>query len=152
MGAGDGDEFDWAVRTGVFRHIVERGRPPSAAETAETMGVGVEVALAAMQRLHHRHALLLDADGASIRMANPFSGVATSFRVRAREQAYWANCAWDALGIPAALKTDARIESSCAEDGSPIVLRVSDGRGVGRGEVVHFLVPFRRWYDDLVYT
>ena len=31
-------------------------------------------------------------------MAHPFSGVPTDYRVESSGVAYWANCAWDALG------------------------------------------------------
>ena len=85
-------------------------------------------------------------------MAHPFSGVPTPFRVEIGERSYWANCAWDALGIPAALAADARIAAVHAEDGAAAALAVEGGRVRGHGEVVHVLQPFRRWYDDLVFT
>lgn len=63
----------------------------------------------------------------------------------------WANCAWDALGIPAALHCDAAIIIEDPLGGAPLELSVVDGQVVGEG-LVHFLLPFRRWYDDLVET
>ncbi len=44
-------------------------------------------------------------------MAWPFSGVETLFQVSVSDKTYFANCAWDSLGIPAALHTDAEIEA-----------------------------------------
>jgi hypothetical protein len=35
--------------------------------------------------------------------------------------------------------------------GAPLALRVVDGQAFGDG-LVHFLLPFGRWYDDLVET
>ena len=87
-----------------------------------------------------------------IRMANPFSAVPTKFRVHARGRTYFANCAWDALGIPAALNASAGIQAACAQTGAPIGLNVQAGRVKDSGERVHFLVPFRYWYVDLVFT
>ena len=55
-------------------------------------------------------------------MANPFSGVETPFKVHANGKSYFANCAWDTLGIPAALHVDAEIEAACAQSGEPIRL------------------------------
>ena len=49
--------------------------------------------------------------GREIRMANPFSAVPTAFRVSAAGRWWYANCAWDAFGICAALHADGRIES-----------------------------------------
>lgn len=85
-------------------------------------------------------------------MAHPFSGVPTAFHVRANGQGYWANCAWDALGIAAALHTDAEIAATYAEDAAPLALSVEHGEVSGPTAVVHLQVPLRRWYDDLIHT
>ena len=44
-------------------------------------------------------------------MANPFSAVPTPYRVQADGRSWFANCAWDAFGICAALHVDGRIET-----------------------------------------
>jgi hypothetical protein len=145
------DDLAWDVRRFVYAVIVERGAPPSVEETAAALGLSVEAAQAAFHRLHELHALFLEPGGVSVRMAHPFSGVPTAFRAQVGDVAYWANCAWDALGIPAALGADAAIAASYAEDGAPAALDVVGGAVRGRG-VIHFLLPFRRWYEDLVFT
>ncbi len=148
----DTEDLDWTVRAFVYATIVERGRPPAVDEMAAGLGIGVAEARAAYRRLDRRHALFLDPGTDAIRMAHPFSGVPTPFRVHANGRAYWANCAWDALGIPAALHADATIDAVLAEDGAPVRLAVEGGQVRGRGEVVHVLRPFRAWYDDLIET
>lgn len=145
------EAIDWSVRALVYRHVVDSGQPPTVAEVSAAMGIEREKIRAAFRRLHERRALFLAADGDTIRMANPFSGVPTPFRVHAGGQAYWANCMWDALGIGAALRSDATITTEYAEDNAPTQITVSGGRVNGHG-VVHFLVPFRRWYEDLIHT
>ena len=68
-------------------------------------------------------------------------------------RSWFANCAWDALGIPAALHRDGLIDSECADCGEPLELEVRDGRLVRGGELlVHILVPARHWWDDIVFT
>jgi hypothetical protein len=143
---------DWTVRHHIYRQIVERERPPTVAETAAQLGMAPEAARAAFDRLHERHAIFLDPTSREIRIANPFSAVPTAFRVRTAGHGYWANCAWDALGIAAALARDVRIEAEDAASGEPIELSVGDGRLRHRDEIVHFAIPFRRWYDDLITT
>lgn len=147
------DETAWAVRRFIYAVLVDRGTPPSVAETAQGLGLAADAARAAFLRLHELHAVFLepDADRIAVRMAHPFSAAPTSFRVRAGGVEYWANCAWDALGIPAALKMDAAIEAVYADDDGPAAIAITDGQVVGSG-VVHFLVPFRRLYDDLIFT
>ena len=148
----DDDQFAWTVRNTVYATIVEEGRPPSVEEAAATLGVSAHRVRDAYQRLNARHALFLTPGTHDIRMAHPFSGVPTGFLVEVGDRAYWANCAWDALGIPAALHADARIGARLGEDGEPIHFSVEDGRVSGWDGIVHFVRPFRRWYDDLIET
>jgi hypothetical protein len=102
--------------------------------------------------LHNHHALFLYPGTHDILMANPFSGVETPFRVQANGKTYFANCAWDSLGIPAALHCDADVKATCTQSGDPITLQVRAGQISESDVLVHFLVPFERWYDNLVFT
>ena len=104
------------------------------------------------RRLHEAHALVLDPATGGIRMANPFSAVPTAYRVHARGRWWFANCAWDAVGIPAALDVDGRVESSCPDCGEPYTVEVRDRR-VDRPDLLfHCLVPASQWWDDIVFT
>lgn len=152
METADNEALAWSVRTFIFQFIVARERPPTAAETAAGMNMAEGDARRIFTELDARHAIFLEQGGATIRMASPFSGVPTAFRVHAAGHSYWANCAWDALGIPAALGADARIEATYSDTGEAVTLQVQAGKVVGRGERVHFARPFRQWYDDLVFT
>ena len=153
MGSHEEDRLDWEARTFVYEYLLVHGLPPASERAATALGVGPEEARAAYERLDERHALFLDPETREVRMVFPFSGVRTPFRVRARGRSYWANCAWDMLGVPAVLHEDAEIEAEYAEDGSPARLSVEDGRLCGEADgVVHFPLPLRRWYDDLVFT
>ena len=64
---------------------------------------------------------------------------------------WYAPCAWDAFGIPAALKRDAAIDARCAWSGEPIACGVEGGAAYGDG-VIHLLVPAARFWDDIAYT
>ena len=136
------DAFDLEVRNATYRLFVELGRAP----TAEEVG-----ARDAWRRLHDAHALVLDGRG-EIRMAAPFSAVPTPFRVQTGERSWYANCAWDAFGICAALHTDGAIETSCPDCGEPIEIAVRDQRPDDDTLLFHCLVPAARWWDDIVFT
>jgi hypothetical protein len=150
----------WDIRAFVYQHFAETTRPPSVEETATGFALTHEEAVSAYESLHQRHAFLLGPGTHHILMANPFSGMATPFKVYANGKTYFANCAWDSLGIPAALHTDAQIEAECAQSREKIHLTVSwqKARAEQRRSVqyeaglVHFLVPFTSWYDDLSFT
>ncbi len=102
---------DWEMRLFIYHFFIEHARPPTDAEAAQHFGVSPDDARGTFRRLHDRHILFLTPDTASIRIANPLSAVETSYVVVADGYRLWANCAWDSLGIPAMLHTDARIEA-----------------------------------------
>jgi hypothetical protein len=143
---------DLRLRNETYRLVVSLGRAPTHAETAAELGWASAVVLDGWRRLHAAHALVLDDDGESIRMANPFSGVPTAFRVSAGGRDWFANCAWDAFGICAALHVDGRIETTCADCGDPLTVEVLDMRPDDPTLLFHSLVPARRWWDDIVFT
>lgn len=142
----------WEVRAFVYHHFAETTRAPRLEETAIRFGLTREQAASAYEELHQRHALFLKPGTHEILMANPFSGVETAFKVHTRDRIYFANCAWDTLGIPAALRTDAETEALCAQSGERIHIRIQDQQVEDSDALVHFLVPFGAWYDDLIYT
>jgi hypothetical protein len=152
LGPQEEDRLGWEVRSFVYAHLVEHGLPPTAEQTATGLGIEPEQTRAAYERLHARHILFLDPETREVRMAFPFSGVPTPFRVRSNGRSYWANCAWDMLGIPAALHSDAEVETEYAEHDSPARLSVEGGELQGDAGLVHFPLPLRRWYEDLVFT
>jgi alkylmercury lyase-like protein len=142
----------WDIRAFIYQHFAETTHPPLAEETASRFALTRTEAISAYEQLHGRHALYLKPGTPEILMANPFSGVETPFRVRANSKTYFANCAWDSLGIAATLQADAEIEAACAQSREPIQLSVRNQQVPHAEALVHFLIPFREWYEDLVST
>jgi hypothetical protein len=142
---------DLRLRNETYRLFVTLGRAPSPAEVAEALGWTAGAVADGWRRLHAAHALVLD-DGEGIRMANPFSAVPTAFRVHADGRDWFANCAWDAFGICAALHVDGSIDTACADCGDPLTVAVRDGRPDDPTLLFHSLVPASRWWDDIVFT
>jgi hypothetical protein len=143
---------DLQLRNETYRRFVSLGRAPTTDEVADGLGTTEDGVLAGWRRLHDAHALVLHDDRASIRMANPFSGVPTAFRVHADGRSWFANCAWDAFGICAALHVDGRIDTACADCGDPLTVEVHGMRPDDSSLLFHSLVPARRWWDDIVFT
>jgi hypothetical protein len=147
------DEFDLRIRNHLYTSFVADGHAQTAEETGMALGLAENEVEAAYRRLHDAHALVLHPGTTEIRMLNPFSAVETPHRVVAGGRSWFANCAWDALGIPGALHTDGDIGSECPDCGEPLELEVRDGRLVRGAELlVHFAVPARRWWDDIAFT
>ena len=148
------DELDLTIRNHVYGSFVHSGEAASPAEAAAALGLEESAVAESYRRLHDAHALVLEPGETRIRMLNPFSAVETAHRVNAAGREWYANCAWDALGIPGALhEDDARIESRCPDCGDRLELEVREGELVGGVDLlVHFVVPARRWWDDIVFT
>jgi Alkylmercury lyase len=147
------DELDLRIRSHVYASFVRDGRAQTPAEAAAALGLDVGEVEAAYTRLHDAHALVLQPGSTAIRMLNPFSVGETPHRVQAGGRNWFANCAWDALGIPAALHIDGSVRSECPDCGEPLELEVRDGELVrGRELLVHFVVPARGWWDDIAFT
>ncbi|HEX6489964.1 MAG TPA: organomercurial lyase [Gaiellaceae bacterium] len=144
------DEAELRIRNHIYRRFVELGRAPRFAElSAELPGVEFEPAL---RRLHEFHAVVLEDDRRELRMANPFSAVPTHHRVEAGGRSWFANCAWDAFGIPAALHVDGHISSECLDCGETIEIDVRGGQAVPDEHLFHVAVPAAHWWDDIVFT
>lgn len=141
------DEPHLDLRRRTYARFVELGRAPA----PEELGDRDEV-VAGWRRLHDAHALVLDRSTDELRMANPFSAVPTSYRVEAAGRWWYANCAWDAFGICAALHVDGVIETSCPDCGEPMRVRVRDRRPDDDRFLFHCLVPAAHWWDDIVFT
>lgn len=144
-------DVDLKLRRATYALFVKLGRAPEVAEAAERVGLGVPEAAAGWRRLHDAHAIVLD-DGERLRMANPFSAVPTPYAVRAGGRMWFANCAWDAIGICAALHCDGEIVTTCPDCGDPIELGVTGERPSDETLLFHCLVPAAHWWDDIGFT
>src|SRR5262245_2457407 len=106
-------DFDLDLKLAVYRHFAESGTRPSASLLGEQLGASRDEVRDGLGRLRAQRVMVLEADGASIRMAPPFSGIETQHVVISGGVRYYGNCAWDALGIPAALHRPATVHSRC---------------------------------------
>jgi PAS domain-containing protein len=145
------ERADIDLRNVTYRLFVELGRAPTAGEVAGATGVGEESVRAGWRRLHDAHAVVLD-DAGDILMANPFAARPTDFVVEAEGRSWYANCAWDAFGIGAALHVDSRFETHCPDCGELIEINVRDGQPDDRSPVFHVLVPAVQWWSDIGFT
>ena len=145
-------DFDTQIKLAIYRHFAETGQGPSPADVAERVGTDVAGVLEVYPKLRAQRVLALEADGFSIRMAPPFSGVPTQHIVIAGGMQYYANCAWDSLGIPAALHRPAVVHSRCEQSGEPLHLEIDLDGPEPSTWLFHCLVPAAKWWDDIVFT
>ena len=144
--------LDTQVKLAIYRHFAESGSRPTPADVAEVVGSDVRSVLDTYPRLRAQRVLTLEADGSAIRMAPPFSGVPTQNIVIVGAKQYFANCAWDALGVLAALHQPGEVHSRCEQSGAPLILNVGLEGPEPSTWLFHCLVPAARWWDDIVFT
>ena len=140
-----------SVRKTIYELIVKSGVAPSTQDIAEACAMPEPRVRKVVRELADAHVLVLQPDAIDLWAAPPFSAVPSRFKVRAQEGSWFAPCAWDAFGIPAALAADAEIEAACAETGEALHCGVRGGREFGNA-VIHMLVPAAHFWDDIIYT
>ena len=127
-------ERELALRAEIFRAFADTGAPPAVEDGPE------------LRALADRHIVVLDGP-ATIVMAHPFAAHRAGARVDAGGRTWWGNCAWDGLGIVAALGlVDATVT---AQD---VTVRVRDGAPAEDDAVFHVAVPAAHWWDDVAHT
>ena len=151
-------DFDTTVRLAITERLLA-GRPVSVASVAVDLGANGSDVTAAFDRLASGRAIVLRPGTRDILMAAPLAGAPTEFSVRLGERSVYANCIWDALGVPAMLAgagrpADATIETRCADCAAPLGLEVRDGRLTidDPDAVAHFAVPAALWWADIAFT
>ena len=145
-------DLDTGVKLAVYRHFAETGLGPSIEAIAKAVQADAARVREAYALLRAQRVLVLDADGEAIRMAPPFSGVATQHIIEVDGVRYYANCAWDAFGVAAALQKSATVSSRCAQSGEELRIGVTHEGPEPRDWVFHSLVPAARWWDNIVFT
>ena len=126
-------ERELAVRRGIMQVFAESGRPPAVAFDS------------VLDSLAKEHAVVLDERG-TIAMAHPFAAPGGDATVESGGRTWWGSCAWDALGIVAALGLERAAVTSTG-----IGVTVERGE-VEPGPVFHVEVPARHWWDDIAHT
>lgn len=144
--------LDTRVRREVYDTIMTTGRAPSVAAMASLISVPLDDVQRALQRLGDAHMVVLQPSSGELLMAAPFSAVPTSFPVESGGVSYWGNCIWDALGVPAMLGQDAVIQAACPDCGEAMEVSVRLGSLQPAEGIIHFAIPARHWWDNIVYT
>jgi hypothetical protein len=127
-----------ALRSRILGAFAATGDPPDTS--------GEDPAL--LRALAERHVVVLDpADPARILMAHPFAAHRDGTRVDAGGRTWWGNCAWDGLGIVAALGLRRATVTS-----GDVVLAVDDDAVTPAGALFHVAVPASAWWEDIAFT
>ena len=138
------------------RHILTTfaaGASPTRVSVAQALGLDDAQVAASYAALDATHVVVLERDTGEAWMAMPFSAVPTAFRVVVGGRSVWANCAWDAFGIAAALDQDITFTTPCPASDAVIAGGVRRGVAYAHpGAVAYVGVPAVQWWDDIGFT
>ena len=120
-------EVDALVREAAFGLLLARARPVSLAQLGEALGISVESLEAVVGRLTAGGLVDRDASGAVVG-AQGLTLVPGRHALALGGAAFATWCAYDAIGIPAALGESARITTHCGVCGKELVVPIDAGQ------------------------
>jgi len=127
-------------------------RAPKIAEIAERFDCNEAAARTGLRALADYHGVVLHPGTDEIWVAHPFSAAPTTCVVRSGARSWWGNCAWCSLGLAHLAGGTATIETRIGALAEPVVLRIEDGKLIDTDYVIHFPIPMRRAWDNVIYT
>jgi len=147
-------EVDREVRTAIARSIKARGKIPTIVDVAVDMGRDIATVEASFARMIDGRVFIPKKGSHEIYAYDPFCVGPTDFYVTAAGRVWFAICAWDALGIPAALGEPGVVETHCGDCKEPIVVEVdADGATeLQTWTVLQIGVPARDFWKDIYFT
>ena len=145
-------EFDTAVRLAIYREFLRTAAVPTVEALAAGMQSSTAEIRAALERLAAGKAIVLQPESREILMANPLCAVPTPFRVQAQDHSFFGSCVWDGMGIMAMLRSDSILDTSCACCGEAMTIGMRGGEIGPASGVIHFAIPAKRWWENIVFT
>ena len=136
----------------IFSHFIKVGNAPSIDDLAAGLDQPRGAVVEGLKALQEYHGVVLHPGSSEIWVIHPFSTAPTPFWVQGAKRAWWGNCAWCSLGIVALLKEDATITTTLGGETHQVSLRIEGGRLRDEGYLVHFPVPMKQAWDNVIYT
>lgn len=136
----------------ILSQVIETGYAPGLSELSKLLGAPEEEVEKGLYDLQEYHGVVLHPHEPRVWVIHPFSLVPTPFIVKSEKGEWWGNCAWCSLGVAALLKDDAEIISSIGAHGEPVKLHIKDGEVAENELLVHFPVPMKNAWDNVIYT
>jgi len=147
-------EGDREVRAAIARSIKSKGKIPTIAAVAADLGKDLATVDASFARMIEGRVFIPRKGSHEIWAYDPFCVGPTDFFVTAGGRVWFGICAWDALGIPAALGEDGIVETHCADCNESLVVEV-DANGATNVEtwtVLQVGVRPRDFWKDIYFT
>lgn len=140
------------VHEAIISFFLRHQRPPTVSEIAGLFDCDRAEARASLRALAEYHGVVLQPNSDEIWVAHPFSAAPTTCVVRSGARAWWGNCAWCSLGLAHLAGGTATIETRLGAIGDHVTIKIENGKLIDTDYVVHFPVPMRKAWDNVIYT
>lgn len=136
----------------VISTFLDRQRPPTICDIAAHFGCDETEARRGLRALAANHGVVLHPHSAEVWVAHPFSAAPTTFVVRSGTRVWWGNCAWCSLGVAHLAGGTAIVETRLGALDDHVAIRIENGTLIDTDYVVHFPIPMRQAWDNVIYT
>jgi len=143
---------DSSLHEAIISSFLHRQRPPTVREIASRFHCEEVVVRQGLRTLADNHGVVLHPNTDEIWVAHPFSAAPTTCVVKAGNRKWWGNCAWCSLGVAHLAGGTAVVETRIGALGDPATIRIENGKLIDTDFVVHFPIPMRQAWDNVIYT
>jgi hypothetical protein len=143
---------DARLRLFIYDWLIAHGSAPSSEQIGEAFSESAGSIRARMAALKIGKTVLVHPRTGEIWMAGPFAAESSEYRLTDGTTTWFANCAWDMYGVAVIIGRALDAVGPCVDCGETLAVRCDPQRPPTEEGVVHFLLPARRWYDDIGFT
>lgn len=136
----------------ILSQLIEKGHAPKRQQIAEYFGHRLQVIDEALYALQDYHGVVLHPHEPEVWVIHPFATAPTGFLIRSDRGLWWGNCAWCSLGAAALLDENLTITTNLAGYDEQVVIRIDNGQLLNEGLFVHFPIPMKQAWDNVMYT
>jgi hypothetical protein len=136
----------------IIKFIINHGYAPDTPELANLLHLSEDDVINALKSLQDDHGVVLHPQSPKIWVIHPFSLAPTNFLVSCGDGEWWGNCAWCSLGVAALLNRNVTITTALGANDRQVSIHIQDGQIVENNYYVHFPVPMRHAWDNVIYT
>lgn len=141
-----------SLHEAIISFFLRKQRPPTVSEVASHFRCDKTEARKGLRALADYHGAVLHPNSDEIWVAHPFSAAPTTCVVRSGSRAWWGNCAWCSLGLAHLAGGTATIETRIGAIDDYATIRIESGKLIDTDFVVHFPIPMRKAWDNVIYT
>jgi hypothetical protein len=136
----------------LIQGVVKHGYAPTVEHLAEIFKLDKEHIVRGLIELQDYHGVVLHPNEPKVWVIHPFSLAPTNFYVKSKGGQWWGNCAWCSLGIAALVQEDVTITTTIGAETQQVEIHVQDGEILEKNLFIHFPIPMRRAWDNVIYT